>query len=288
MSASVALGDDATNGENAQTATSPAGIPTRRRRSAAFVLTMVGLAVTVVGVAIVCAGLVPMVTRYQGVRDNSTSMTATLRPGQNLIVRRGELPTIRRGDIVLFRSPWPGSTDGGLLIKRVVGLGGDAVQCCDSQNRLIVNGHGIDEEYVNLHGPHPEIRTYQFSVTVPANSVFLLGDNRGDSLDSRGFLMTPSHGAVPVTAIQGRVVAAYTILTHGPVPITEAFQDAGLGDPPLGDVGFWNYSMISLIGGAGVLIAFLGVLILSIAATMAIVVRIRRARRRRPVVTTVP
>lgn len=52
------------------------------------------------------------------------------------------------------------------------------------------------------------------------------------------------------------------MFTHEPTPPTEALHDAGLGDLPLGDVGFWNFTTISLISGGGSLPAFVGVLIL--------------------------
>ncbi|OJF14462.1 signal peptidase I [Couchioplanes caeruleus subsp. caeruleus] len=111
-----------------------------------------------------------------------------------------------RGEIVVFRPP-SGWTVGANqeFIKRVVGVAGDRVVCCDGTNRITVNGRALDEDYL-FRGDGPSDRT--FDVTVPAGSVFLLGDHRSASADSRAHLDV-NGGTVPVDNIVGRAFATY-------------------------------------------------------------------------------
>lgn len=83
-----------------------------------------------------------------------------------------------RGALVTARDPWTGA----LLVKRVMAVGGDRVGIDDG--RLVVNGHRPREPYVD----HSRVDSTFFGpARVPAGSVFLLGDNRDDSRDSRDF-----------------------------------------------------------------------------------------------------
>ncbi|WP_435203473.1 signal peptidase I [Janibacter sp. GS2] len=142
----------------------------------------------------------------------SESMEDTLLVGDRVVVSKLS-PTpfgIERGDIVVFDDPgnWldpspevnrgavlNGLRDGlmfvgllpdtseGHLIKRVIGLPGDTVQCCDAEGRLLVNGEPIDEgPYLK---PGAEDTEQEFNITVPEGSLWVMGDNRGDSSDSR-------------------------------------------------------------------------------------------------------
>ncbi|MGA0208385.1 MAG: signal peptidase I, partial [Candidatus Nanopelagicales bacterium] len=86
------------------------------------------------------------------------------------------------------------------LVKRVNGIGGDRVACCDADGRIVVNGVPLDEDYII--GPTDQVR---FDVTVPEGGLFVLGDNRGDSRDSR-YHLEDHDGAVPVANTVGRVV----------------------------------------------------------------------------------
>ena len=76
-------------------------------------------------------------------------------------------------------------TSEGHLIKRVIGLPGDHVQCCDGEGRLLVNGTPIDEQ-VYL-GPGRAGEPLEFNITVPEGHLWVMGDNRGHSHDSRMF-----------------------------------------------------------------------------------------------------
>lgn len=166
----------------------------------------------------------------------SESMEDTLLVGDRVIVSK-LTPTpfeIERGDIVVFDDPgdWLSPTpevnhgavlnglrDGlvfvgllpdtseGHLIKRVIGLPGDHVQCCDAEGRLLVNGEPIDETAYLKGGV--KASEQEFNITVPSGRVWVMGDNRGDSSDSR--FHDPKGngdtGSVPVDLVVGRAVA---------------------------------------------------------------------------------
>ena len=127
------------------------------------------------------------------VRVASASMLPTFAAGDVVLVsqRPPDLSGIDRGDLVTFPSP----DDGRLALKRVIGLPGDSLVILDSE--LYVNDHRVPEPYVN----HRLIDAY-YSRTykVPAGTVFVLGDNRGNSVDSRDY------GPLPADSLHGRVL----------------------------------------------------------------------------------
>ncbi|WP_405641717.1 signal peptidase I [Streptomyces uncialis] len=132
----------------------------------------------------------------------STSMEPGLRVGDRVLVnklayRLGAEP--RRGDVVVFDGTgYFGAAD---YIKRVVGTEGDRVVCCDRQGRIEVNGGAVDEDYL----PAGEAPSHvPFDVVVPPGRLFLLGDHRSGSRDSRDHLGSPGGGMIPVDAVVGR------------------------------------------------------------------------------------
>jgi signal peptidase I len=127
------------------------------------------------------------------VRISSGSMTPTLQPGDVVLVDRRPLEQadLRRGDLVTFRQPGTGPA----LLKRLVGLPGDTVVMLDGV--LHVNGKPVDEPYVDFSEWEG---MFTARVVVPRGHLYVLGDNRASSVDSRDF------GAVPVQAVDGRVV----------------------------------------------------------------------------------
>jgi signal peptidase I len=123
------------------------------------------------------------------------SMEPNLHAGQRLIVEKisYRFHSPRRGDIVVLRLP---EQRGNFLIKRVIGLPGETVEVRD-QN-VLINGHPIDESYLDQ-----PIRYSMSPRQVPEDSVFVLGDNRGFSNDSRSF------GPVAISNIIGRAWIRY-------------------------------------------------------------------------------
>lgn len=86
------------------------------------------------------------------------------------------------------------------LVKRVIGLPGDHVNCCDAGGRLTVNGVALDEKYIN---PAEVPQIHNFDVVVPEGKVWVMGDNRNHSADSRAHMET-SGGFVDVADIEGK------------------------------------------------------------------------------------
>ncbi len=108
-------------------------------------------------------------------------------------------------DALTFVGILPSPTDDH-LIKRVIGLPGDHVVCCDTQQRLTVNGSPLNEPYVKAGAVPSSIR---FDITVPAGKIWVMGDNRGDSEDSRYHdpSGTGKEGSVPISDVTGRAFA---------------------------------------------------------------------------------
>ncbi|WP_406725300.1 signal peptidase I [Streptomyces sp. GD-15H] len=133
----------------------------------------------------------------------SGSMAPSLRAGDRVVVLKlaylfGAEP--QRGDVVVFDGTgYFGDTD---YIKRVVGVGGDHVVCCDREGKIRVNGRSVDES--GFLFPGEGASTVPFDVAVPEGRLFVLGDHRGDSSDSRDHLGSPGGGMIPVSAVIGR------------------------------------------------------------------------------------
>lgn len=110
-------------------------------------------------------------------RVESSSMEPTLRPGQRLVVRRlRQVHRVARGDLVLVRS----AEAGRVVVKRAIGLPGERVDL-GRDGEVRVNGRRLTEPYARLAAGSP--RTY----SVPEGTLFLLGDNRPMSTDSRAW-----------------------------------------------------------------------------------------------------
>ena len=89
----------------------------------------------------------------------------------------------------------------GYLIKRVIGIGGDNVACCDEDGLMTINGKAIDEDYIPKIGASSEI---EFNVVVPKGTIWVMGDNRNHSADSRYHTDKPSGGFVKNKDVVGR------------------------------------------------------------------------------------
>ncbi|WP_031485103.1 signal peptidase I [Streptomyces bicolor] len=133
----------------------------------------------------------------------SGSMESGLRIGDRVLVNKlayrfGAEP--QRGDVVVFDGTgYFGDAD---YIKRVVGVGGDHVVCCDKEGRIQVNGRSVDESTYLYPGDSPS--TVRFDVVVPDGTLFVLGDHRSESSDSRDRMGSPGGGMVPVDDVIGR------------------------------------------------------------------------------------
>ncbi len=131
----------------------------------------------------------------------------------------------RPGDIVVFRGPAGWTTEApaaesnpltwaaGLVglgpaseedfVKRVIAVGGQTVQCCDATNRVLVDGVALDEPYVFYEPGSDPVQQPFGPVTVPEGQLWMMGDHRNNSADSR----VPGHGPVPVADVLGRARA---------------------------------------------------------------------------------
>jgi signal peptidase I len=90
-------------------------------------------------------------------------------------------------------------------VKRVIGLPGERIACCDAKGRLTVNGFPLDEPY--LGGGRAS--DTPFDIRVPPGRYWVMGDNRDDSGDSRSHLGDPGGGTVPRDNVVGRVVSVW-------------------------------------------------------------------------------
>ena len=182
--------------------------------------------VVVVGTALILSILVRTFL-IQAFYVPSASMEDTLQENDRIIVSKisTELTGIDRFNVVVFHDPggWLGegfpnpydtpvgrvlqaigivpANSGNDLVKRVIGVGGDKVECCDPQGRIMLNGVGIDENYLKDGSTSDQVT---FSVLVPENHFFVMGDNRGNSEDSR-FHLDKNNGMVPESEVIGRV-----------------------------------------------------------------------------------
>lgn len=164
----------------------------------------------------------------------STSMERTLMVSDHILVSKmaPKYRPLNRGDIVVFADSgnWLGEVQEsekrqesniftkvfnkvfsivGLvpedtneyLVKRVIGLPNDFVQCCDTAGQMSINGKSIEEGYLPKGTIPSEV---PFSIKVGPNHIWVMGDNRQHSLDSRAHMDSPTQGTVPLKDVVGR------------------------------------------------------------------------------------
>lgn len=227
----------------------------RQQRSGLVVLLR---EVLVIMVSAVVLSLVIKTFLVQAFFIPSGSMQDTLLVGDRVLVSKlapGPFD-VHRGDIVVFKDPggWlpaqpePGGPawqvtvtsaltyigllpqdSGEHLIKRVIGLPGDTVECCDEQGRLLVNGVPIDEPYLAAGAVPSEI---EFSVTVPQDGLWVMGDNRAHSEDSRYHQGEPGGGSVPADHLVG-----VAFVTLWPVDRWQVLRNPGATFADVGEPG---------------------------------------------------
>jgi signal peptidase I len=191
----------------------------------------------------------------------SQSMENTLKVGDRVLVNKIVYHTrdIKRGDIVVFNGldSWdpevqysqpsnpvskvlhaigsafgvvPGEKD---YIKRVIGVPGDHVACCDAQGRVTVNGHPLEETSYVYTDPvtHEQNKPSdtKFKITVPPGRLWVMGDHREVSYDSRGHLGDPGGGTIPESRVVGRAfVIVWPVTRVNTLSIPKTFAQPGL------------------------------------------------------------
>ncbi|MDT4992543.1 MAG: signal peptidase [Actinoplanes sp.] len=120
----------------------------------------------------------------------SQSMEHTLNINDRVLVNKlvYDFRDPLRGEIIVFKAPqdWQNGTEGEDFIKRIIGTPGDHVVCCDTQHRLQINGHSLDEPFIYraADGTQDPAADEAFDITVPAGRLWVMGDHRSQSGDS--------------------------------------------------------------------------------------------------------
>ncbi|MGW1026853.1 signal peptidase I [Streptomyces sp. NPDC002577] len=208
-----------------------------------------------IGIALVLALLIKTFL-VQAFSIPSDSMQNTLQRGDRVLVDKltpwfGSEP--ERGEVVVFHDPdnwlageptptpnpvqkflgWIGlmpSAEEKDLIKRVIAVGGDTVEC-EGTGPLKVNGKALNEPYVYAGNTPCSVDDQggQFKITVPKGKIWVMGDHRQNSLDSRYHQNDSGGGAVPVDNVVGRaVVIAWPPTRWATLPVPDTFDQPGL------------------------------------------------------------
>ena len=200
--------------------------PPRRRRRRKRRSSLVEL--LVLGVIAVVLALVIKTYAIQAFFIPTGSMENTLEIGDRVLVNKlvYDFRGIHRGDIIVFdgNGSWdfnapsnPNifnrffsdlegivgiSHDSSIYIKRVIGLPGDRVVCCNAKGQITVNGVALSEQSYLYPGNQPSAQP--FKITVPPGRLWVMGDHRAVSYDSRGHMGDPGGGTIPESAVLGR------------------------------------------------------------------------------------
>ncbi|MDN5699582.1 MAG: signal peptidase I [Kocuria sp.] len=154
----------------------------------------------------------------------SNSMEPTLQGGDRVLVKKlSDADELQRGQLVVFdgrgsldplhsTDPWYTQALHGVgrwlgltgsstaYVKRVMAVSGDTIECCDAQGKITVNGEPLNEDYVY---PDDQPSDIPFAVHVPADRVWLMGDHRSASVDSRSLLGAPGGGLIRTERVIG-------------------------------------------------------------------------------------
>ena len=203
----------------------------KRRRSRGVKLFIRDIVLILVAAIIISVGIKTFLIRSFYIP--SASMENTLQINDRIIVNELEpgLVPVSHGDVVVFRDPggWlppeppsnqnpiAAAIDSALtfvglsaadsndhLIKRVIGLPGDHVTCCNALGQVSVNGTPLKEPYILVPPGQTKAATLDFDVTVPQGELWVMGDNRYNSQDSSRNQNLPGKGFVPIDHVVGR------------------------------------------------------------------------------------
>lgn len=140
---------------------------------------------------------------YHRYSEPGESMEPTIHKGQTFNARPVETGRYnpRRGDVVVFTTPGWTEVPGAPILKRVVAIAGDTVGCC-SNGHVTLNGATLPEPYLA-----PRTSESSFGpITVPPGHLWLMGDNRSSSSDSRHYIQNRDKGTVPASGVIGIAV----------------------------------------------------------------------------------
>jgi signal peptidase I len=210
---------------------------------------------------IVALGLALLIKTFliQAFYIPSESMENTLVPNDRVLVNKlaYRLGDVQRGDVIVFNGanswqeitiPEPENAVSGVLrkagelfgfapigekdfIKRVIGLPGDKVKCCDKQGRITVNGKPLSEKDYIYPGDSPSLEN--FAVTVPEGRLWVMGDHRSASADSRAHKTDAGQGTIPIDHVVGRAfVVVWPLNRLAVLSRPGAFAEAGLAMGP--------------------------------------------------------
>jgi signal peptidase I len=251
---------DETAGQDEDTSQAEPAGPERKRRRWSWLTEMVVLVALALLLTLVVKAFI-----VQPFVIPSQSMQNTLLVNDRVLVDKlvGHIGQIHRGDIIVFdgSGSWdgpsrpasgvdrvvhdvvsvfgfePAQTD---YIKRVIGLPGDHVSCCNAQGLITVNGVPLHESAYLYPGSQPSV--IRFSVIVPAGQVWVMGDNRADSDDSRLFHCgTPEaqcnswdrQGTIPESMVIGRAfMIIWPLERVRLLPVPKTFDQPGLNSAP--------------------------------------------------------
>lgn len=136
----------------------------------------------------------------------SSSMAPTIKTGDHILINKvARFFEPKRSDLVVVDGIDSFSNDHSEFVKRVIAIGGDRIQCCTAHGKLILNGKPLYEPYLNGQ----KASETQFDVTVPQGRIWLMGDNRKQSSDSRDLLGMPGGGSIATDKILGHVIWIY-------------------------------------------------------------------------------
>ena len=244
---------------------SPPRATTRSRVARIVFWALTGLAVVLLVVSIV---MLFVITRVYAV--STPTMGNTVPSGDRVLLAPGT--GVRRGDVVVLRVPVSVSGTSTVFVKRVIGLPGDHVACCDSRGRITVNGRPLDESY--LFPGDPPSRS-GFSVSLGPGQIWVMGDSRTISVDSRKW------GPVPISGVVGRVVLVNHGLSFTALHTPRTYVTEGLAPAD-------TRSNAYLVLGLLIASSIVALLVLALAGVISLMIGHRRSPRAPSLPPTVP